>query len=66
MKRYLWRTTTIARLVVILCSTMMEVTMDGSDNESVDEGYDQEAGGYSNANEGFYDVVDIDLVDLLY
>ena len=51
---------------MILCSTMMEVTMDGSDNESVDEGYDREAGGYSNANEGFYDVVDIDLVDLLY
>jgi hypothetical protein len=33
---------------------------DGSDNESVDVGYDQEAGDYSNANEGIYDVVDDD------
>ena len=34
--------------------------MDGSAYESVDESYDREAGGYSNANEGFYDVFDDD------
>jgi hypothetical protein len=37
---------------------------DGSDNKSsVDEGYDQEAGDYSNTNEGIYDHVDDDDVD---
>jgi len=34
--------------------------MDGSAYESVDESYDREAGGYSNANEGFYDIFDDD------